>query len=91
MDKRYISLIVDKYDPTSLIVYLNKLKKGIKGFKNNWRIFINGGGIDYGIFLNIDIENHEIEICNQNRYGSSDGYNAEDNIDEVLDIIAERR
>lgn len=34
----------------------------------DWRVSINAGGIDYGIYFNFDIENKELEICNQPRY-----------------------
>ena len=34
----------------------------------DWRISINAGGIDYGIYFNFDIDNKELEICNQPRY-----------------------
>ena len=34
----------------------------------DWRISINAGGIDYGIYFNFDIDNKELEICNQPQY-----------------------
>ena len=39
----------------------------------SWRVSINAGGIDYGIYFNFDIENKEFEICNQPRYNESFG------------------
>lgn len=37
----------------------------------DWRISINAGGIDYGIYFNFDIDNKELEICNQPAYDES--------------------
>lgn len=47
----------------------------------NWRISINAGGIDYGIYFNFDIENKELEICNQPQYEELDSLN------DIIDII----
>ena len=35
----------------------------------DWRISINAGGIDYGVYFNFDIEDKELEISNQPFYG----------------------
>jgi len=59
------SVEVDKYNPVALAYCLDKLQKEIPDFEYDWRLFINAGGIDYGIYLNIDTEKQEIEICNQ--------------------------
>ncbi len=32
---------------------------------SDWRVSINTGGIDYGIYFNFDIDNMELEISNQ--------------------------
>jgi hypothetical protein len=39
----------------------------------DWRISVNAGGIDYGIYFNFDIKNKELEICNQPQYDESLG------------------
>ena len=31
----------------------------------DWRISINAGGIDFGIYFNFDLERKELEISNQ--------------------------
>ncbi len=31
----------------------------------DWRVSINAGGIDYGIYFNFDVERKELEISNQ--------------------------
>ena len=72
------SIEIDKHDPTALTHCLRKLEKAIPDYEYDWRIYINAGGIDYGIYLNIDIDKKEIEICNQPRG------KGEDSIDDVL-------
>lgn len=47
----------------------------------DWRISINAGGIDYGIYFNFDIVNKELEICNQPSYDESLG------LDEIIEEI----
>lgn len=47
----------------------------------DWRISINAGGIDYGIYFNFDIENKELEICNQPQYDESL------DLDEIIDEV----
>ena len=84
MNKRYYSVEIDKYNPTALTHCLTKLENTIPNYQWDWRIFINAGGIDYGIYLNIDVEDKEIEICNQPKYG--DG---EDWLDTVLELFEE--
>lgn len=84
MSKRY-SVEVDKYNPLALAHCLQKLGEGIPDFEYDWRLTANGGGIDYGVYLNIDVEEKTIEICNQPEYGS-DG---DDMLDDVFEAIAE--
>lgn len=79
------SVEVDKYNPTALIYCLTKLQNAIPDFEYDWRITVNAGGIDYGTFLNIDLENKTIEICNQPE-GDGDDY-LEDVINEILENI----
>lgn len=85
MEKRYYSIEINKDDPTALTHCLRKLENAIPDYEYDWRIVINAGGIDYGIYLNIDIENKEIEICNQPRYGDA----VEDMLDDVIELFEE--
>lgn len=79
------SVEVDKYNPMALAHCLKALSEGIPDFEYAWRLTANGGGIDYGVYLNIDIEHQTIEICNQPEYGS-DG---DDTIEDVIDAYNE--
>lgn len=54
----------------SLTDCLERVNNGINDVWD-WRISVNAGGIDYGIYFNFDIENKELEICNQPRYDES--------------------
>ena len=83
MKKRYYSIEIDKYNPTALTYCLRKLENAIPDYEYDWRIVINAGGIDYGIYLNIDISEKEIEICNQPK-GEGDDY-----LDDVLELFEE--
>ena len=69
-------------DIDSLIDCLQWINDKVDGFIN-WRININAGGIDYGIYFNFDIKNQELEICNQSRYDESLG------LSEIIDKINE--
>lgn len=80
MKNRY-SVEVDQYNPTALTHCLQRLENGIPDFDYSWRIIVNAGGIDYGIYLNVDINKQEIEICNHPIYGT-DG---DDCIDDILE------
>ena len=77
------SVEVDKYNPLALAHCLQKLGEAISDFEYDWRLTANGGGIDYGVFLNIDVEEKEIEICNQPEYGS-DG---DDMLEDVIEAV----
>lgn len=83
MRNRIYSVEVDKYNPTALTHCLKRLEEGIPDYEWDWRIYINAGGIDYGIYLNVNVENKEITICNQ-PYG--DG---EDSLDDILELFEE--
>jgi len=82
--KELYSVEVDRYNPMALAHCLKLLADVIQDSEYEWRLSANGGGIDYGIFLNINIFNKEIEICNQPEDG--DG---EDMIEDVIDGIEE--
>lgn len=47
----------------------------------DWDVRVYAGGIDYGIYLNFDIKNKELDICNQARYSELSS------LDEIIDII----
>ena len=75
------SVEVDRYNPMALANCLKKLADGIEDFEYNWRLSANGGGIDYGLYLNIDVKEKTIEICNQPEYG----YDGDDMLEDVLE------
>lgn len=81
--KTNYSVEVDRYNPTALAYCLKKLEDNIPDFEYDWKLTINAGGIDYGVYLNIDVEKKEIEICNQPEYGS-DG---DDMLNDVFEAI----
>ena len=82
--KNVYSVEVDKYNPEALIYCLQKLKDGIPNFEYDWNFRVNAGGIDYGIFLNINVKEKEVEICNQPYHEE-----AEDLIDDILELFEE--
>jgi hypothetical protein len=49
----------------------------------DWRISINAGGIDYGIYFNFDIENKTLEISNQPDMGADDSLCLDEIIEEI--------
>ena len=77
------SIEVDEYNPTALGHCLKKLERIIPDFEYDWRTYINAGGIDYGIYINISISRKEIEICNQPRG------KGEDSLEDVEDYFME--
>lgn len=79
------SIEIDRYNPMALTHVLKELADAIPDFEYGWRVSANGGGIDYGLYLNIDITKKEIEICNQPEYGT-DG---DDMLEDVLENFAE--
>ena len=83
-NKRIYSVEVNRDDPTALTWCLRKLENNIPDYEYDWRIVINAGGIDYGIYLNIDVDDKEIEICNQ-----PDDREGNDLLDDVLKLFDE--
>ena len=83
-NKRIYSVEVNKDYPTALAWCLRKLENNIPDYEYDWRISINAGGIDYGIYLNIDVDDKEIEICNQPDDGEGN-----DLLDDVLKLFKE--
>lgn len=68
---------------SALIYCLQRLQGGIPDFDYEWRIEINAGGIDYGIYINVDIDKKEVEISNQPRG------RGEDSLDDILENFEE--
>ena len=52
--KEIYSVEIDKYSPMALATTIKKLADNIPHFEYEWRLYANGGGIDYGIYLNIE-------------------------------------
>lgn len=80
--KRFYSVEIDRYNPMALARTLKKMADDIPDFEYDWKVSANGGGIDYGLYLNIDIELKEIEICNQPEYGDGDDF-----LEDVFDYF----
>lgn len=68
----------------SLAYCLRKVNNEIDNIED-WRVSINAGGIDYGIYFNFDVERKELEICNQ----PSCGYDDSLGLDEIIEKINE--
>ena len=68
----------------SLARCLNKVHTGIDNI-DDWRVSINAGGIDYGIYFNFDLERKELVICNQPYCGYDDSLY----LDEISELINE--
>ena len=66
----------------SVVYCLNRLNNEVDMW--DWRISINAGGIDYGVYFNFDLEEKELEISNQPFYGMETVY-----LEEVIDAINE--
>lgn len=64
----------------SVAYCLNKLNNEVDMW--DWRISINAGGIDYGVYFNFDLEKKELEICNQPFYKMETT-----DLDTVIDAI----
>lgn len=65
---------IDRYDPLALAHVLEKMGKAIPDFEYEWQLKANGGGIDYGLYINVDINRKEIEICNQPEDGEGEDW-----------------
>lgn len=69
-------------DIDSLATCIQRVNNGINNVYD-WRISINAGGIDYGIYFNFDINNKELEISNQPDMIAEDSLC----LDEIIEII----
>lgn len=67
----------------SLAYCLQKVNDGINVW--DWRVSINAGEIDYGIYFNFDIDKKELEICNQPNMVADDSLT----LNEIIEIINE--
>lgn len=83
--KEIYSVEIDRYNPMALADVLGELSNGIPDFEYDWRLSVNAGGIDYGIYLNVNIDRKEIEICNRPEYGT-DG---DDLLEDILENFEE--
>ena len=83
--KDIYSVEIDQYNPLALAFTLKKLGEIIPDFEYEWRLRVNSGGIEYGVYLNIDINEKEIWICNQPEYGT-DG---DDMLEDLLEVFEE--
>ena len=81
--KEIYSVEIDRYNPLALVLTLSELANEIQDFEYDWRMSVNAGGIDYGLYLNINVNSKEIEISNQPEYGT-DG---DDLIEDVLEAL----
>ena len=68
----------------SLAYCLRKVNNGINNIED-WRVSINAGGIDYGIYFNFDAERKKLEISNQPSYDYDDSLD----LDEIIEKINE--
>lgn len=66
----------------SLTLCLQRVNKGIDNIWD-WRVSINTGGIDYGIYFNFDLERKELEISNEPSYGYDDTLGLDEIIEEI--------
>ena len=64
----------------SVAYCLNRLNNEVDMW--DWRISINAGGIDYGVYFNFDLEDKELEISNQPFYKVETT-----DLDEVIEAI----
>ena len=76
------SVEVDNSNPLALGYCLKKMENNIPDF-DEWSIEISGGGVDYGVYLNIDVDRQNLEISNQPRG------NGEDSLDDVFELYEE--
>ena len=61
---------------------MNKVNNEIDDILD-WKVSINAGGIDYGIYFNFDLERKELEISNAPSYGYDDSLGLDEIIEEI--------
>ena len=69
-------------DMDSLVYCMRKVNDGINDI-GDWRISINAGGIDCGIYFNFDLERKELEISNQPDISADDSLYLDEIIEEI--------
>lgn len=69
-------------DMDALAYCTKKVNNGINDI-GDWRISINAGGIDYGIYFNFDTERKTLEICNQPDMSADDSLDLDEIIEEI--------
>ena len=78
------SVEIDNSNPLALAYCLKKCEHNIPDWEE-WSITINAGGIDYGVYMNFDVEKKELEISNGSTYmGCGD-----DCLDDVFEFFEE--
>ena len=65
------SVEVDAHNPVALAFCLKELEKHIPNFES-WYMDIRISGIDYGTYLNINIDQEIIDVANFPAYGDED-------------------
>ena len=70
----------------SLTYCLKKVNNEVENI-SDWRVSINAGGIDYGIYFNFDIDNMELEISNQSSH--NDILDLDNIIEKINEIYGE--
>ena len=78
------SVEIENSNPLALAYCLNKCECNIPDFEE-WSITINAGGIDYGVYMNFDIEEKALEISNGSTYGG----HGDDCLDDVFECFDE--
>ena len=66
----------------ALVYCMQKVNNEIEDIWD-WRVSINAGGIDYGIYFNFDLERKELEISNAPSYGYDDSLGLDEIIEEI--------
>lgn len=75
--KKYSVEIENTVD--SVAYCFNKLKKNTDMW--DWKVTVNAGGINYGMYFNFDFDNKELEICNE-PCTDNQSY-----LDDIIDMI----
>lgn len=78
---RYYSVDIDR-SVESVLYCLKRFNNEVEN-SYEWSIYANGGGIDYGLYFNIDLNTKELEISNQSRGEELDS------LDDIIDAINE--
>lgn len=66
----------------SIVDCLDRVNRNVENIED-WMVSVNGGGICYGLYLNFDLEEKELTICNGPLYGYDESLYLDDIIDEI--------